>query len=402
VLTLGLPDTPELADARTRIRSWCEAHVPEDWEHRLAGATPEEFVAFHCDWVRTLRDGGYLVPHWPAERGGRPLAEQIVIQQEMARAHAPELRVHMISLNHAAATLMEHGDEHQQRLLAGILEGDIWCQGFSEPNAGSDLAALQTRAVRDGDHYVVNGQKIWSSMANHAQWCLLLARTDPRAPKRKGISYFILDLATPGIEIRPIRQATGDEEFCEIFLTDVRVPVAHRIGEEGEGWSIAQTTLTNERGSAIVDLHERLAEALERLCVEANTTLAPNGRRVSDDGAIGQELARVATEVDILGLLASKMLRNLLSRGNLGPEASIIKLFYSETLQHLTELGIRVRGLPAQVDQGRPFACSWTSGDWLMDHIGSWTWTIAGGTNEIQRNVIGERVLGLPREPELG
>jgi alkylation response protein AidB-like acyl-CoA dehydrogenase len=414
---LGTHETPELATFRAEVRAWLEQHVPRGWEPRLAGATPEEYVAFHRSWVRTLRDGGYLVPHWPAEHGGggNTVAEQIVIQQEMARAKAPELRVHMISLNHAGATLMEHGTPEQRRLLPGILDGDIWCQGFSEPNAGSDLASLQTRAVRDGDHYVVNGQKIWSSMANHAQWCLLLARTDPDAPKRKGISYFMLDLSTPGLDIRPIRQATGDAEFCEIFFTDVHIPVENRFGEEGEGWHIAQTTLTNERGSAIIELQERLVEALDRLCDEAVSTPTgsgpgvsgpgdagpgdPEGRVVADDAAFRDELGRCAAEVEILGLLAARMFRNLLGRGNLGPEASIVKLFYSELLQRLTALGVRARGLPAFVDRGRGFASSWTSGDWLMDHIGSWTWTIAGGTNEIQRNVIGERVLGLPREP---
>ena len=399
--SLGAHETPELAAFRAEVRAWLEEHVPRDWEQRLAGATPEQYVEFHREWVRTLRDGGYLVPHWPTEHGGggNTVAEQIVIQQELARAKAPELRVHMISLNHAGATLMQHGTPEQRKLLPGILDGDIWCQGFSEPNAGSDLASLQTRAVRDGDSYVVNGQKIWSSMANHAQWCLLLARTDPDAPKRKGISYFMLDLSSPGIDIRPIRQATGDAEFCEVFLTGVRIPVAHRFGEEGDGWPIAQTTLTSERGSAIIELQERLVEALDRLCDEALVTQIGSGRVAADDAAFCDELARRAAEVEILGLLAARMFRNLLGHGNLGPEASIVKLFYSELLQSLTALGARLRGLPAHVDQGRPFASSWTSGDWLMDHIGSWTWTIAGGTNEIQRNVIGERVLGLPREP---
>jgi alkylation response protein AidB-like acyl-CoA dehydrogenase len=401
--SLKIHDTPELATLRANVRGWLAASLPDQWEQRFAGATSEEFVAFHCDWVRTLHAGGYLATHWPTRfgGGGYTLAEQIVIQQEMARANAPELRVHMISLNHAGATLMEHGTPEQQRLLPGILDGAIWCQGFSEPNAGSDLASLQTRAVRDGDHYVVNGQKIWSSMANHAQWCLLLARTDPDAPKRKGISYFLLDLSTPGLEIRPIRQATGDEEFCEIFFTDVRIPVEQRIGEENDGWYIAQTTLTSERGSAIVELHERLSGALDEIAREILITRIGAGRVAADDAAIRQELAGCAADVEILGLLASRMLRGLIQSGNLGPEASIIKLCYSEILQRLTALGVRVRGMPAQRDRGRTFAASWTSGDWLMDHIGSWTWTIAGGTNEIQRNVIGERVLGLPREPSV-
>jgi alkylation response protein AidB-like acyl-CoA dehydrogenase len=237
-------------------------------------------------------------------------------------------------------------------------------------------------------------------MANHASYALLLARTDPNAPKRKGISYFMLDLASPGVEIRPIYQATGDPEFCEMFLTDVRIPAENRFGEEGEGWRIAQTTLSNERASSILDLHERLREAVDRIAREAVETRR-GAATVADDAGIRQDLGRCAADVDVLGLLAARVLRRMARAGDLGPEASILKLFYSETLQRLTDVGVEVRGLPAQLDHGRAFASSWTSGDWLLDHIGSWTWTIAGGTNEIQRNVIGERVLGLPREPAL-
>jgi alkylation response protein AidB-like acyl-CoA dehydrogenase len=394
-----IDETPALAQLRSDVRGWLDTNVPRGWEERLHGAGADDFVAFHDEWVRTLDDGGWLVPHWPKEHGGGyTVAEQVVIQEEMARARAPELRVHMISLNHAAATLTEHGNAEQREHLQAIRRGEIWCQGFSEPNAGSDLAALQTRAVRDGDHYVVNGQKIWSSMANHASFALLLARTDPDVPKRKGISYFMLDLDTPGIDIRPIFQATGDPEFCEMFLTDVRIPVENRFGEEGDGWRIAQTTLANERASSIIELQERLREAVDRIAADA--LVSPRGTgTAADDAGIRQALARAAADVDVLGLLAARVLRRLARSGDIGPEASIIKLFYSETLQRLTEVGVQVRGLPAQLDQGRPFASSWTSGDWLLDHIGSWTWTIAGGTNEIQRNVIGERVLGLPREP---
>jgi len=396
-----IEETPELARLRADVRGWLDRNLPRGWEERLRGAASDEFVAFHKDWVCTLDDGGWLVPHWPAEHGGGySVAEQVVIQEEMARARAPELRVHMISLNHAAATLVEHGNPEQQQHLTAIRRGEIWCQGFSEPNAGSDLAGLQTRAVRDGDDYIVNGQKIWSSMANHATFALLLARTDPDVPKRKGISYFMLDLDTPGIDIRPIYQATGDPEFCEMFLTDVRIPAENRFGEEGEGWRIAQTTLANERASSIIDLHERLREAVDRIAGEAAITPRGSGT-AADDADVRQALARAAADVDVLGLLAGRVLRRLARSGDIGPEASIIKLFYSETLQRLTDVGVEVRGLPAQLDQGRPFAGSWTSGDWLLDHIGSWTWTIAGGTNEIQRNVIGERVLGLPREPAL-
>jgi alkylation response protein AidB-like acyl-CoA dehydrogenase len=277
----------------------------------------------------------------------------------------------------------------------------VWCQGFSEPNAGSDLASLQCRAVRDGDVYIVNGQKIWSSGAHRASWCLLLARTDPEAPKHRGISVFMLDLSSPGIEIRPIRQATGSAEFCEIFLTDVRIPVEHRLGTENDGWRIAQTTLSTERGSFIIENQVRLLEVLDKVAAEAATVELGNGRTAAQDPAVRQELAERAAEVEVLGMLADKIIGGLLRHGEMGPEGSILKLFYSETLQKLTGLAARIRGVAADVDPEVEGFGGYTSGNWLIDHIASWTWTIAAGSNEIQRNIIGERVLGLPREPAL-
>ncbi|MEZ5169987.1 MAG: acyl-CoA dehydrogenase family protein [Acidimicrobiia bacterium] len=397
-------ESAELARFRSDVRAWLADNVPRDWRSTLAGASPEEFVAFHHEWVRTLHRGGYLAPHWPREFGGPELSleQQVVLNQEMARADAPELRVHMISLNHAGATLMHFGTPEQQQHLAAILEGEIWCQGFSEPNAGSDLAALETRAERHGDVYVVNGQKVWSSMAQFADWALLLARTDPDAPKRRGISYFMLDVHSPGVELRPIRQITGDAEFCEMFLTDVEIPVENRFGEEGDGWRMAQLTLASERGPAVVDLQLRLRSALDDLAELASTSLGIGaGTSALDDADVRQELGALHAEVEVLGRLCGDMVDDIVRHGEPGPASSTIKVVYSELLQRLTGLGERLSGLPGQRDVGRGFAAAWTSGDWLLDYIGSWTWTIAGGTNEIQRNVIAERVLGLPREPSM-
>jgi alkylation response protein AidB-like acyl-CoA dehydrogenase len=312
----------------------------------------------------------------------------------MARADAPRLALFFISLNHTPATLLHVGTEaQQQRHLPAILEGEAWCQGFSEPNAGSDLASLQTKAVRDGDEYVVNGQKVWSSYSDLADWCLLLARTDSAAPKRKGISYFLMDMRSPGVEVRPIRQATGEEEFGEIFLTDVRIPVENRLGAENDGWRLAQSTLSAERGLTLVELSERLRGAMPRL-VELARCAGVDHR---DD--VAQEVAQFHTEVEVLCLLRDRMVRNLLHHGGVGPEASIIKLFYSELLQRLTEFGVRLGGLQAQLASELLQSTGWESGYWMRDFVGSWTWTIAGGTNEIQRTLIAERVLGLPRDP---
>ncbi len=384
----------DLGAFRAEVRSWLADHVPDGWREKIALATIDEYVAFQHWWLSELLAGGYAVAHWPAEYGGGAgLAEQVVIFEEMAAAQAPELRIFMVSLNHAAKTLMVHGTDDQKKHLDAIKQGEVWCQGFSEPNAGSDLASLQTRAERHGDVYVVNGQKIWSSVANFADWCLLLTRTDPEAPKRDGITYLLLDLRSPGVDIRPIRQSTGDMEFCELFLTDVEIPVANRVGEENGGWAIAHTTLSAERGPVVLELQERLKDAL----VQLFGTAAAEG--LTSEGDVRQTLARHYAEVEVLRLLCTRMLSQLMRDGEAGPESSIIKLYYSELLQRLTDTGVQLSGPRAQLARQRSAGEGYISGDWLIDHVGSWAWTIAGGSSQIQRNLIGERVLGLPREP---
>jgi alkylation response protein AidB-like acyl-CoA dehydrogenase len=384
---------------RARVRAWMEANVPAGWQERMATGTREDYVELQREWLRTLRDGGYAAPHWPAEYGGAALSlrEQVILYEESARAHAPVIDTFFVSLNHAAATVITFGTPEQREHLPKILDGELWCQGFSEPNAGSDLASLRTRAERRGDVYVVNGQKVWSSFADMADWCLLLARTDPSAPKRKGISFFLLDMRTPGIETRPIRQITDDTEFCEVFFNDVEIPVSQLVGEENDGWRIAQTTLTSERGPAILELEASLRDAVTRLLRLAEQRTLDDGRRAADDGEIRQTLARAYSDVRILKLLCYKMISNLEARGGVGTEASIIKVYYSELLQRLTNLGARLEGLPGQLMTGPGRKVVWDH--WLLEYIASWRWTIAAGTNEIQRNLIAERVLGMPREP---
>jgi alkylation response protein AidB-like acyl-CoA dehydrogenase len=392
---------PGLDELRAEVRAWCRAHVPPDWRDAQTGVDDERFVAFQQDWFQQLRTDGYAVPHWPAEWGGGwSAAEQMVLYQELAAHDAPRLVLAFVSIHHAASTLLVAGtDEQRRRHLPAILDGEIWVQGFSEPEAGSDLASLRTTARREGDAFVVNGQKLWASGAVHADWCLLLARTDPEAPKRKGISYFLMDMRTPGIDVRPIRNAVGDSHFCEIFLDDVVIPDANLVGAEHAGWQVAQATLGAERGMTMLELAERLGNGGFRWLVETCARPGPDGERPLDDPVVQDRLATL--EIDIAGL--RHLCRGVVEgheAGTLGPaDASIVKLFYSELLQRLTDLGAEVGGVAAHTVLDKPRSSGWESGAWVLDFIGSWEWTIPGGSSEIQRTIIGERGLGLPREP---
>ena len=328
------------------------------------------------------------------------VSEQIVLYQELAAHDAPRLVLAFVGIHHAASTLLAAGTEAQRRRhLPAILDGEIWVQGFSEPEAGSDLAALRTAARRVDDGYLVNGQKLWASGGLHADWCLLLARTDPDAPKRKGISYFLMDMRSPGIDVRPIRNAVGESHFCEVFLTDVWIPAEHLIGAENAGWQVAQATLGAERGMTMLELAERLGNVGFRRLVEQCTRVGPDGTRPIDDGAVADRLAQF--DIEIAGLRG--LCRNVVEghdSGAVGPaDPSIVKLYYSELLQRLTDFGTDVTGLAAHTVLAKPMSSGWESGAWALDFIGSWEWTIPGGSSEIQRTIIGERGLGLPREP---
>lgn len=382
----------DIDDFRASVRDWCSAHIPKDWRANQTGVGDEEFVSFQKSWFAELHTAGYAVPHWPAEwGGGMGVPEQIVLYQELAAHDAPRLVLAFVGIHHAASTLLAAGTEEQrQRHLPAILDGEIWVQGFSEPEAGSDLAALRTTARADGDTFIVNGQKLWASGALHADWCLLLARTDPEAPKRHGISYFLMDMATPGIDVRSIRNAVGDSHFCEIFLNDVAVPAANLIGPLNKGWQVAQATLGAERGMTMLELSERLGNAGFKWLLDA----AP-----VDDPVVADRLAQFETELTGLRGLC----RDLVERteaGTAGPaDASIVKLYYSELLQRMTGFGAEIEGLAAHTVLAKPASSGWESGAWMLDFIGSWEWTIPGGASEIQRTIIGERGLGLPREP---
>lgn len=387
-------------DFRSEVRSWCAAHVPLNWRREQTGVNGDTFVEFQKTWFAELHAAGYAVPHWPKEwGGGMAVADQIVLYQELAAHDAPRLVLPFVSIHHAASTLLAAGTEEQRRHhLPAILDGEIWCQGFSEPGAGSDMAALTTSARKDGTTYVVNGQKLWASGAAHADWCLLLARTDPEAPKRHGISYFLLDMRTPGVEVRPIRQATGESHFCEIFLSDVVIPAENLVGPENEGWRVAQETLGAERGMTMLELAERLGHAGFPWLIELCAQPGADGTRPLDDAAVADRLAALETELTGLRALCAAFVAD----DHPGPaDASIVKLYYSELLQRMTDFGAEVSGLQGQTALRKPMSSGWESGSWVLDFIGSWEWTIPGGTSEIQRTIIGERGLGLPREPQV-
>jgi alkylation response protein AidB-like acyl-CoA dehydrogenase len=393
--------TRDLDDFRAHVRQWCEQNVPADWRQAQTGVGDEEFVSFQKAWFARLHEAGFAVPHWPAEwGGGMSVGEQIVLYQELAAHDAPRLVLAFVGIHHAASTLLAAGtDEQRRRHLPAILDGEIWVQGFSEPEAGSDLASLRTTARRDGDTFVVNGQKLWASGGMHADWCLLLARTDPDAPKRKGISYFLMDMTTPGIDVRPIRNAVGDSHFCEVFLNDVVIPADGLVGPENAGWRVAQETLGAERGMTMLELAERLGNAGFKWLVEYCARTQPDGSRPLDDDVVRDTLARFETEITGLRGLCRNVVEGH-DTGSVGPaDASIVKLFYSELLQRMTDFGAEVGGLAAHTVLAKPLSSGWESGAWVLDFIGSWEWTIPGGASEIQRTIIGERGLGLPREP---
>jgi alkylation response protein AidB-like acyl-CoA dehydrogenase len=382
---MDLRDTPEEAAFRSEVREFIAQNLPESSKTRGA----RRFEDDDRDWSRKLGAAGYAGLTWPAEYGGAgaPYSHQAIFLEELARAEAPS-HLGVIGLGMAGPTIISWGTPEQKvRYLAKILSADeIWCQGFSEPDAGSDLAAARTRIEDKGDHFLVNGQKVWSSFAHIADFCILVGLGLPDQPRYKNLTYVIVDMHAPGVEVRPLVQITGHPEFNEIFFTDVKVPKENLLGEVGGGWQVAMTTLLHERGTLGFALASTLDVAVRKLIALAKE------RNVTDP-ILRDRIAREWVELQALKYTNYRALTTLTKTGIPGPEGSASKLVWSENNQRLTKLALEILGSHAQLTNGGGYA----DGYWQYQQLRSRGNTIEAGTSEILRNIVAERVLGLPR-----
>jgi alkylation response protein AidB-like acyl-CoA dehydrogenase len=376
---MDLSLSPSEQEFRDEVRGWLEANHP--------GPTPEGDDAgfeFRRAWQRKLNERGWAGLSWPEQYGGSgaTLFEQAIFSEEVARASAPPM-ANTLGLAMGGPTVIGHGTEEQkERYLGPILSAEeIWCQGFSEPQSGSDLASLKTKAVRKGDEWIVTGQKVWTTMAHQAKWCMLLARTDPGAAKHRGLTYFLMDMEQDGVEIRPLRQITGEAEFNELFIEEARVPDENIVGGENNGWSVAITTLMHERAGLAFALQVSVQIALRELLERARE----NG--VAGDPVMRQRFAQVYAEAQVLRLTAYRGLTKLQAHGAPGPEGSLGKWHWAEVNQSLTELAMDLAGPRAQL----------VDDPWTYRYLRARANSIEGGTTEILKNIVAERVLGLPR-----
>ncbi len=389
-------DSQDEAAFRAEVRAWLAEHLPAGWSERPYARPGGEATGdgdaeqLRRWWQRELYDGGWAGLTWPVEYGGRgaSLVHQVIFNQEAARAQAPE-PINVIGLYMAGPTILSVGTETQKRrylppLLAGA---EIWCQGFSEPGSGSDLGAARTRAVREGDVYVVNGQKVWTSYGHLARFCILLARTDPDQPKHAGLSYFLLDMDQPGVTVRPLVQITGDPEFNEVFFDDARVPVSERLGEEGDGWKVAMTTLLHERGTMSVGL-----QVMSRITLDRLIELVRKLDR-ADDPVVRERIAGFALDVEALRITNLRSVSGL-RNGVPGPEGSMAKLLWERVQQGMGEFAMELLGAAGQVTGGPEVV---DGGWWQYIYLRGRGHTIEAGTTEVLKNIIAERVLGLPR-----
>ena len=389
--------TPEQEAFRQRVRAWLEASIPREWRAVRNPDIPRaEAFDMLRRWQRQLYDAGFIGLTWPREAGGAGLTflEEMVLHQEMALAKAPPI-LNILGVGMAGPTIIAYGtDEQKKRYPPKILSGEeIWGQGYSEPDAGSDLASLQTRAVKDGDTWVINGQKVWTSLAHIADWMMLLARTDPDAPRHKGITYFLLDMHAPGVTVKPLKQITGDDEFNEVFFDNVRVHESQVLGGVNNGWAVGLTTLMYERLALGFGLQVRLRIALDGL-IDLARRMEKDGRVITKDPVMRQKLAQLWIDTESLKYTGARAVTKLL-RGELpGPEASAGKMVWVETHQRLQELAMEIQGPYAQVRGGDRAV---DGGLWQYTFLRSRANSIEGGTTEIQKNIIGERVLGLPK-----
>jgi alkylation response protein AidB-like acyl-CoA dehydrogenase len=393
--------TPEQEAFRKGFIAWLDGYLATigDTSRFRVEEDAEEWNKAHRRFQKALFDAGYAGLHYPKAYGGqgKTLAEEVILQQTIAE-RCMELKVPgVITFGMAAPTILMCGTEEQKKTyLPGIMDGThIWCQGFSEPNAGSDVVNVSTSAVRKGDHYVVNGQKVWTSFAHMADYCILLVRTDPGAKKHKGLSYLLMDMKLPGVEVRPITQITGHPEFNEVFMEDVRVPVNMRVGEEGDGWRIAITTLMFERTVGDATMASTFLRNLRGMVEMARETKR-SGKPVIEDPIFRQQLARAYIDVMVLRYHGYRNLSQLFAGGIPGAEGSIGKLLWSEPNQRITEDALAMQGPLGLLMGGSPWSIQ--GGVWQFGFLRSKGNTIEAGTSEIQRNIIGERVLGLPKD----
>ncbi|MFA7769059.1 acyl-CoA dehydrogenase [Streptomyces sp. NRRL S-448] len=383
---MDLTYTEEEQDFRARLREWLAKVLPE----LPAKPSPDDWPgrrAYDLGWQRRLYEAGYAGLHWPVDAGGRGATptQHLIFLEETERAGAPYVGANFVGLLHAGPTVAAEGTAEQRaRWLPPVLRGDeVWCQGFSEPDAGSDLASLRTRAVRDGDDYVISGSKIWTSHAEVADWCELLVRTDPGAPKHRGISWLAMPMDAPGVTVRPLRTLAGSAEFAEMFLDEVRVPVANRVGAENDGWRVTMVTLSFERGTAFVGE----VVACRRTLGELARTAKANGRW--DDPVLRRRLGRLYGEFGALWRLTQWNVSEAgRSAGGVpGIGGSVFKLAYSHARQELYDTAAEVLGAQSLSLEE----------EWTLDRLSSLSYTIAAGTSQIQRNIVAERILGLPK-----
>lgn len=388
--------TVEERQFRDDLRAWLEVNVPKDWSE-WRGKPIEVSFPYLRTWQRKLHEGGWAAVSWPREYGGRgaSLMQQAIFWEEMARAEAPPM-ANALGLGLIGPTIIAYGTEKQkERFIPKILSAEeIWCQGFSEPNAGSDLASLQTEARLDGDHYVVNGQKVWTSYGWVGDWCELVVRTDANVPKHKGLTVLLVDMKSSGFEVRPLRQMTGESEFHELFFRDVRVPVENVLGKVNDGWSVAVSTLMYERGSYGARLHLLFKRNINRL-IELSRTFQRSGHPAAQDPVMRQKLAQCYAEVEIMRLNQLRAFSRITETGIPGPEGSIQKIFWSELNQHVQQVAQELLGPYGQLLSGDRYAID--KGIWSYGYLRSRGNTIEAGTSEVQRNIIGHFVLGLPR-----
>jgi alkylation response protein AidB-like acyl-CoA dehydrogenase len=394
---MDLSFSPDQERFRQRVQQFLRDNLPSGWGKGGGRPPGMSQIDFLKDWQRRLNDNGLLGMAWPKEYGGQGASqvEMAIFNEEVARFRAPG-PLNVLGMSMAGPTIITHGtDEQKRRYLPKILNcEEIWCQGFSEPNAGSDLASLKTRAELKGDEFIINGQKVWTTLGHIADMCMLLVRTDPDAPKHRGLSYLLVEMRSLGITVKPLRQMTGESEFNEMFFDEVRVPRANLLGPLNEGWRVATTTLMNERGTSALATVMRYRIVFDEIVDLARSTYR-NGTPSTKDPVIRQQLAQFYVDLEMMRFTAYRTFSKILKGGDPGPEGSISKIAWSELNQRMMELVMTLEGPASQLMRGSPHAVE--GGRWQHHFLRSRANTIEAGTSEIQRNIIAERILGLPR-----